>query len=111
MTAASEYWTVGLQVLVEALAGQRAPGAREDVARAAARERLVDHGAEVGAQARLARAELPRLAGVWTTIGRSSGLQDLALQARPRLDRASGRRARRRPTLTPGAISFARAWS
>ena len=96
MTAASEYWTVGWRSSSIRLPGERAPRAREDVARAAARQRLVDHGAEVGAQARLARAELPRLGGVVDDDRLLERLQDLALEPRPRLRRASARRARRR---------------
>ena len=73
----------------------------EDVARAAAGQRLVDHGAEVGAQARLARAQLPRLGGVVDDDRPLERLQDLALEPRPRL---VGRQAPERDAadLDPG---------
>ena len=101
MTAASEYWTVGRRSSLIRSPDERAPRAREDVARPAARQRLVDHGAEVGAQARLARAELPRLGGVVDDDRLLERLEDLALEPRPRL---VGRQPAQRhaPDLDPG---------
>ena len=110
MTAASEYWTVGLRS-----SSIRSPESERHERAKMLPERLRASASSTMAP-RSARRRASRgpsfhvLAAWWTTIGRSSGCR-ISRSSRARAWSGVMPPSATPPTFTPGAISFARAWS